>query len=47
MEYSELIAGSALVGGTELPQNYAPDSVLSNQIERLGHSVVGYEYGAS
>lgn len=44
MEYSELIAGSALVGGTELPQNYAPDSVLSNRVDSLGHSVVGYEY---
>ena len=43
MEYNVLIAGSALVGWTELPQYYAPNC-LSNKIDSLGHNVVGYEY---
>ena len=43
MEYNVLIAGSALVVWTELPQNYAPNSVLSNRTDSLGHNMVGYE----
>ena len=35
MEYNVLIAGSALVGWTELPQYYAPNC-LSNKIRTFG-----------
>ena len=36
MEYNVLIAGSALVVWTELPQNYAPNCRISNQTRTFG-----------
>ena len=33
------------MGWIEIPQNYAQNVLISNQIDSLGHSVVGYEYG--
>ena len=48
MEYNALMAGSALVVWTEHVLKFMPQTVVYLiKLERLGHNVVGYEYGAS